>query len=75
VLIEVLDADGERRRLLVGTGAGAPNLVADLGQVAVAAAPESTPIVQAASKSLIDEVLAERRPDTFASHANRKGLR
>lgn len=31
VLVEVLTADGERRRLLVGTGGGAPTLVSDLG--------------------------------------------
>ncbi|MDP2310777.1 MAG: hypothetical protein Q8P18_32465 [Pseudomonadota bacterium] len=31
VLIEVLDADGETRRLLIGTGGGPPSLVADLG--------------------------------------------
>lgn len=35
VLLEVVDADGERRRLLVGTGGGAPSLVADLGQAPV----------------------------------------
>lgn len=75
ILLEVLDADGERRRLLVGTGSGAPSLVADLGQVAASGTAEPAPVVQTASKSLIDEVLAERRPDTFASHANRKGLR
>lgn len=31
VLVEVLDADGETRRLLIGTGGGPPSLVADLG--------------------------------------------
>lgn len=31
VLVEVLTSDGERRRLLVGTGTGVPGLVADLG--------------------------------------------
>jgi len=36
VLIEVIDADGERRRLLIGTGTGAPSLVADLGQTPAA---------------------------------------
>ncbi len=31
VLVEVVEPDGERRRLLIGTGASAPTLVADLG--------------------------------------------
>ena len=31
VLVEVVEPDGERRRLLIGTGASAPSLVADLG--------------------------------------------
>lgn len=33
MLVEVADARGERRRLLIGTGTGAPSLVADLGDV------------------------------------------
>ena len=78
VLLEVIDADGERRRLLVGTGAGAPSLVADLGQVALPVGSDvgpAVPVAIGASKSIADEVLAERRSDSFASHANRKGLR
>ncbi len=59
VLLEVIDADGERRRLLVGTGAGAPCLVADLGQ--------------APGPSVAEEVLAERRSESYASHAARRG--
>lgn len=31
LLIDVVGADGERRRLLIGTGGGSPTLVADLG--------------------------------------------
>lgn len=46
VLVEVAEPDGERRRLLVGTGASAPTLVADLGT--------------RSSLSIVDEVLAER---------------
>ena len=46
VLVEVEDGDGEKRRLLVGTGGQAPTLVADLGT---------------ALPGVIDEVLAERR--------------
>jgi hypothetical protein len=34
IVVDVTGADGERRRLLVGTGTGAPSLVADLGAVA-----------------------------------------
>ncbi len=49
VLVEVVDGDGERRRLLIGTGTGAPTLVSDLGSGAM--------------PSVVDEVLAERRPD------------
>jgi hypothetical protein len=33
LVVEVTDAGGERRRLLLGTGGGAPALVADLGEV------------------------------------------
>jgi hypothetical protein len=78
ILLEVIDADGERRRLLVGTGAGAPSLVADLGQVALNAVSEGGPagaVAPVVSKSIVDEVLAERRSDSFATHATRKGLR
>jgi hypothetical protein len=39
VVVEVTDADGDRRRLLVGTGAGAPSLVADLGHATADVAP------------------------------------
>ena len=49
VLVEVLDADGERRRLLVGTGQGAPVLVSDLGSTG--------------ARNVVDEVLDERRGD------------
>ncbi len=41
LVVDVTGADGERRRLLIGTGTGAPSLVADLG-----AAPGSeTPLL------------------------------
>lgn len=60
ILLEVLDADGERRRLLVGTGSGAPTLVADLGQAQPASAA--------------DDVLAERRAEAFPTHAARRGI-
>lgn len=60
VLLEVIDADGERRRLLVGTGTGAPTLIADLGQ--------------APALSVVDEVLSERRAESFATHAVRLGI-
>jgi hypothetical protein len=54
VVVEVTDADGDRRRLLVGTGAGAPSLVADLGHAAADVAPVSV------------SVAAPARPARFA---------
>lgn len=71
VLVDVIDAEGERRRLLVGTGGGPPTLVADLGLAplptradarvdARADAPADPP---RPPRNVADEVLAERRPD------------
>ncbi len=67
VLIEVVDADGERRRLLLGTGGGPPSLVADLG----VSMPEE------AAPNIATQVLAERRaasPPEFLREAMRRGL-
>lgn len=50
LLVEVADANGGRRRLLIGTGAGAPALVADLGDL-----PEAE-----AFERVVEQVLAER---------------
>ncbi len=71
VLVDVVDADGETRRLLVGTGGGPPSLVADLGTALpaeapmAAALPEMAPPARvpaaAASRNAALEVLAERR--------------
>ncbi len=73
VLLEVVDADGERRRLLIGTGAGAPTLVADLGQVPDIVAAQ--PIARAQpGATLVDEVLAERHGEPFSAHAARHGV-
>lgn len=82
VLVDVIDAEGERRRLLVGTGGGPPTLVADLGLAPLPAradarldpradAPAADPPRPA--RNVADEVLAERRPD-FARVAARHGL-
>lgn len=90
VLLEVVDADGERRRLLVGTGGGAPSLVADLGQAPVledAPARAAVPAVVAAASSpaaqvdaprpvnIAEEVLAERRAATFEEALAARGVR
>lgn len=71
VLLEVRDAAGRNRRLLVATGSAAPTLLADLGEdeaetEAAAAAPEpALPRAvlrgREAAMSLIDEVVAGRR--------------
>lgn len=75
VLVEVVDADGERRRLLVGTGGGAPSLVADLGLVpGPAAEPEPADVAGAAPVNVTEEILAERRAPSFAAHAARHGV-
>jgi hypothetical protein len=49
-VVEVIEADGERRRLLVGFGSGAPRLVADLGRPMpeAEAAEASQPVASAA---------------------------
>jgi hypothetical protein len=60
LVIEVVEADGERRRLLVGTGASAPTLVADLGC-------KVTP-------NVAEEFLAERQDRSFPAVAARRGL-
>jgi len=67
VLVEVVDADGEKRRLLLGTGGGPPSLVADLG----VSVPEPL------APNIATQVLAERRaatPPDFAREAARRGL-
>lgn len=75
VLLEVVDADGERRRLLVGTGTGAPSLVADLGQVPEPGVSAEQPeIVATAPANVTDEILAERQEASFAAHAARNGV-
>jgi hypothetical protein len=71
VLIDVLDADGERRRLLVGTGGGPPALVADLGAMAFvpvpAAAPEATASVPLLTRAA--RVVARPAPAPAAAAA------
>ncbi len=52
VLVEVVESDGERRRLLIGTGGSAPTLVADLGLRLTA--------------GVLEEALAERDPSPEA---------
>ena len=76
VLLEVIDADGERRRLLIGTGAGAPTLVADLGQVPDLVEPVAElPVARAQpGATLVEEVLAERNGEPFSAHAARHGV-
>ena len=98
VLLEVRDAAGRNRRLLVATGTGAPTLLADLGEddggdaaevalpagrirtrtdkgararVAGPKAPKlpDAPTAKLAAMSLIDEVVANRRPDVDPSVA------
>jgi hypothetical protein len=71
IVVEVTDADGDRRRLLVGTGAGAPALVADLGQaqaaepaVAAASPARSTRFVDS-----LDALLPQQAPAPMAGHA------
>lgn len=76
VLIEVMTPDGERRRLLIGTGGGVPSLVSDLGggfddlvganQARTApTAPPAVPVapLSAAQRAanIAEEVLNERR--------------
>lgn len=76
VLIEVTGGDGERRRLLIGTGGGPPTLVADLGasfevpepvvvpepsRVVAPAPPRPPPLRSVAPASNIaEEVLRDR---------------
>lgn len=63
LLVEVLGEDGGRRRLLVGTGAGPPVLVADLGEEAAPEAPTAVPSAgerASFASRLAEEVLAER---------------
>lgn len=60
VLIDVEDADGERRRLLVGTGPGAPSLVADLGAVLPPAEAAPRNLAEPAPRNIAEEILAER---------------
>lgn len=79
LLVEVPGADGQARRLLVGTGSGAPTLVADLGLLSSAPAPvarapvddaEPDPLpapTHAFARTLADEVLAERARPRFFS--------
>lgn len=60
LVVEVADAHGGRRRLLIGTGAGAPALVADLGEL-----PETQDFARVIAAeegpaNLVEEVLAER---------------
>ncbi len=77
VLVEVATGDGERRRLLIGTGGGAPTLVSDLGggfdDVADTAPAKPTPVsapvapqteadrAAARAANIAEEVLNERR--------------
>lgn len=44
LVVEVLDSSGEKRRLLIGTGSGAPALVADLGAVGTPARTIAEPL-------------------------------
>ena len=82
VLLEVIDAEGERRRLLIGTGAGAPTLVADLGQVVdMGPVPDGVAIGVAEPMAraqpcatVVEEVLAERQVESFSVHADRHGV-
>lgn len=53
-VVEVLDADGTWRRLLVGAGQGAPQLLTELGD------REPGPRRAAHGRALVDEVLGAR---------------
>lgn len=75
VLLDVIDADGERRRLLVGTGNGAPSLVADLGAQAAEAPASDEPAEPAAPANIAEEILAERHGARgFEKEAKRRGF-
>lgn len=60
LLVEVADAHGGRRRLLIGTGAGAPALVADLGDLPEAESFDRVIAAAQAPATVVEEVLAER---------------
>ena len=61
VLIEVVTGDGEHRRLLVGTGAGVPALVADLGDGFDDRSVDARAVASATASNVAEEVLRERR--------------
>lgn len=68
LVVEVQDSSGEKRRLLIGTGSGAPALVADLGAVGapvrpVAAAPPADPEAVIEPELVIDPELEEPELD------------
>lgn len=68
LVVEVQDSSGEKRRLLIGTGSGAPALVADLGAVgapvrAVTEAPPSDPEAVIEPELILDPELEDPELD------------
>jgi hypothetical protein len=65
-VVEVMDADGVWRRLLVGSGTGAPQLLTDLGEPEPADPFAAAPVAPARggraarSRALVEEVLVRR---------------
>ena len=85
IVVDVTGADGERRRLLVGTGTGAPSLVADLGAIAptppllTAGQPSGLPAAPVAGRGTFLDALnaigaeADRRAETRLDPSDIRG--